>query len=762
MKAQRRASLPMCLFMLLAGCTLPGQPELEPLPNPAGNVTATPRVGGSVGSPSLPPPASTSFGTTPPVSLAPGRGEPGGGEYSLDFADTDVREAVAQILGGMLNLNYTIDPAVRGTVSLHTARPLTRAQLMPTLESLLAGVGAAVVQAGGLTRIVPVAAVGAGGATVLPLRYTSAEELVKVLQPLAGPNARITAAPERNAVVIAAAAGQVEPLVELVQSFDIDSLAGQSYAILPVTSGSAHDFADALREALHGAGAAPVRIVPLSRFDAVLVATTQPRFIDTVRRVYALVEHERRNTIRSWHVYYLQNSHSDDVAYTLQMAFTPNNVTAQPTASSSAAQQRRLGGTSMQSGAGGSGSGLASGGTSGGGTSGSALSSGGLLGGSSGGLASGGGQGQTSSGAAGSRAGAATSGTAASGNPLLGGLESGGGNDNADAMRILSNPQNNAVLIYATPQEEETVLAMLRKIDILPLQVRIDATIAEVTLNDQLQYGTQFFFKAGGINGVLSLPSSSTAVTTLAAASLSNSFPGFILGGNQNGGGPLAISMLQAITKVNVLSSPQIMVVDNQPARLQVGALVPYLTSQSQSTLVSNATVVNSVSYQPTGVILDVTPRVNSGGLVTLDISQEVSDVNTEATTTSGISSPQFDERYVTSRVVVQDGQTVGLAGLIRDTTSTGNQGIPWLKDIPVLGFLAGQQSNSRTRTELLVLITPHVVHDQRDARALTEDMREALRGAATMPAMLRALPPSGSDDPNARVIRRARDALTP
>jgi general secretion pathway protein D len=317
------------------------------------------------------------------------------------------------------------------------------------------------------------------------------------------------------------------------------------------------------------------------------------------------------------------------------------------------------------------------------------------------------------------------------------------------------------VLIYATPQEEETVLAMLRKIDILPLQVRIDATIAEVTLNDQLQYGTQFFFKAGGINGVLSLPSSSTAVTTLAAASLSNSFPGFILGGNQNGGGPLAISMLQAITKVNVLSSPQIMVVDNQPARLQVGALVPYLTSQSQSTLVSNATVVNSVSYQPTGVILDVTPRVNSGGLVTLDISQEVSDVNTEATTTSGISSPQFDERYVTSRVVVQDGQTVGLAGLIRDTTSTGNQGIPWLKDIPVLGFLAGQQSNSRTRTELLVLITPHVVHDQRDARALTEDMREALRGAATMPAMLRALPPSGSDDPNARVIRRARDALT-
>ena len=195
---------------------------------------------------------------------------------------------------------------------------------------------------------------------------------------------------------------------------------------------------------------------------------------------------------------------------------------------------------------------------------------------------------------------------------------------------------------------------------------------------------------------------------------------------------------------MNVLSSPQIMVVDNQPARLQVGALVPYLTSQSQSTLVANATVLNSVSYQPTGVILEVTPRINGGGLVTLDIDQEVSDVDTSAPTTSGITSPQFQERSVTSRVVVQDGQTIGLAGLIQDSVSRGNQGIPWLKDIPLLGFLGGQQNNTRTRTELLVLITPHVIHDQRDARALTEDMREALRDAAAMPAALQALPASG------------------
>jgi general secretion pathway protein D len=151
---------------------------------------------------------------------------------------------------------------------------------------------------------------------------------------------------------------------------------------------------------------------------------------------------------------------------------------------------------------------------------------------------------------------------------------------------------------------------------------------------------------------------------------------------------------------------------------------------------------------------MDVTPRVNSGGLVTLDIAQEVSDVS-NAVTTAGIQSPTFNERRVVSRVVVQDGQTVGLAGLIQDSSQRSNGGIPWLKDIPILGFFAGQQDNQRNRTELLVMITPHVVHDQRDARALTEDLREQLPNAAVVPDLFRHLPLSGSPDPNARLRQK-------
>jgi general secretion pathway protein D len=322
-----------------------------------------------------------------------------------------------------------------------------------------------------------------------------------------------------------------------------------------------------------------------------------------------------------------------------------------------------------------------------------------------------------------------------------GGNGGGSGGDDTNAMRIIPNAQNNAVLVYSTRQEEATVEAMLRKVDILPLQVRIDATIAEVTLNDQLQYGTQFFFKEGSINQTL------TSATSISG--------GFIFGAAARGV-TAALSALQAVTTVNVLSSPELMVLDNQTAQLQVGAAVPYLSQSSQSTLSANAPVVNSVQYQQTGVIMGVTPRVNSGGLVTLDISQEVSDV-ADTVTTAGLTSPTFNERRVVSRVVVQDGQTIGLAGLIQDSQSKSNSGIPWLKDVPILGLLLGEQSNKRQRTELLVLITPHVIRDQRDAKALTEDLREQLPNAALVPAHLQALPLSGSIDPSEPLRRKLK-----
>ncbi len=750
----------------MAGCNRPSPPAIPALaPLPTAPTAAAPRLNGSIGAPDALPPPNIAYGTGADTPSLPAAGSfAGGGDVSLDFADTDIREIVAQILGTILKVNYTIDPTVRGTATLHTVQPLPRAALVPTLESLLAQNGAALVMSGTLYRVLPAAQAvttaasdpGTAGAVVVPLRYASAEELAKVLQPYVGDGGKIAADPGRNALLIAGEPQARQGLIGLIKAFDVDILARQSYALLPVGSGDVKDFASALQDAFRGQSGGAlsglVKVVPLSRINAVLIVSPQQRYIEEARRVFALIDRGRRQTLRSWHVYYLQNSHSEDVAYVLQQAFTPGNVTAQPTARRQNSQQQTSGGGlgggsaggSLGSGSGGGfGGGLGSG--SAGGLGRSSLSSG------IGNGQSGQGQGTTQPpGAAGT---AQAQQPAAGANPLFGGLEPNNGEmANTDTLRVIPDDQNNSVLVYGTDRELATMEAMLRKIDILPLQVRIDAVIAEVTLNDTLQYGTQFFFKSGGINGILN--NGSSTVTNISGTSLNVNFPGFFLGGNGAGGVPIAIQALQEVTKVHVLSSPELLVLDNQPARLQVGSVVPYLSQTSQSTITSNAPVVSSINYQQTGVIMEVTPRVNSGGLVTLDIMQDVSSVAT-GITTPGINSPTFNERNVTSRVVVQDGQTVGLAGLITDTTSLGNQGIPWLKDVPILGLLAGSQNNARQRTELLILITPHVVHDQRDARALTEDLRDHLINAATVPDLLNNLGPSGQSDPSARLRQK-------
>jgi general secretion pathway protein D len=771
-----RALPPLILLLgVLLGCERAEQaaiPALSELPGTP--IAAPPRINGDVGAPEATSPAQISYGNPGDVALPRQTTGSGTGDISLDFADTDIREVVAQILGNILKLNYTMDPSVHGTATLRTVTPVPRSQLLLTLQSLLAQNGAALVQSGNLYRVLPAAQAAAAlgsdstaGSVIVPLHYASAEDLAKILQPYVGEGGKIIAEPGRNALLIGGEPQARESLINLVQAFDIDILARQSYALLPVNTGNVKDFAGALQDAFRGqsggALAGLVRVVPMSRINAVLVISPQPRYIDEARRVFSLIDRARQQTIRSWHVHDLQNSHAEDMAYVLQQAFTPNNVTAQPTNAQAGAQRmsNAVGGMGNTFGRGGGTGGI--GGTGGmqGGYTGGGLGVTGLAGGI------GGVQSVTAAtpGAGGQAAVAPPSQPAApqaqaqSSNPLLGPLEPGATEANADTLRIIPDDQNNAVLMYGTRREVDTIEAMLRKIDILPLQVRIDAVIAEVQLNDNLQYGTQFFFKSGGLNGILSNATQSTAVTpTLSPsqAQLNLSFPGFFIGGHGQGGAPFAINALQAVTKVNVLSSPELLVLDNQPARLQVGNVVPYLTQSSQSLIVANAPVVNSINYQQTGVVMEVTPRVNSGGLVTLDILQDVSDVS-NIITTPGINSPTFDDRNVTSRVVVQDGQTVGLAGLIRDNASTNNQGIPWLKDVPLLGFLAGNQNNTRQRTELLILITPHVMHDQRDALALTEDLREQVINAAAVPDTLNGLRPSGSPDPGARLRQKLK-----
>jgi general secretion pathway protein D len=741
--------------VLLAACqyiNAPSPPDLEPLEEPRALEAAPPRVSGAIPIDRSRERAFTAQGVAavpavpPPTTPAAG-GQ--AGDVTLNFVDTDIREIARTILGTTLKLNYTIDPNVHGTGSIDTGTPLPRSALLPTLETLLNSNGATLVEKGGVYSVVPIAvgnatnsvsganAIGAG-TQVVPLRYAAAKDLAKVLEPYVTEGGKITADSGRNALLVNGDTAVRETLVSLVRAFDIDILAGQSYALFPAGDSNPAQLAGELEKVFQSQGEGPlgglVRVLPMGRVNAVLVVSSQPRYVDAAKRFVGLMNRVEDATARAWHVYYVQNGQSADLELLLQRAFTPRNVSptgAPPGETAPGAAQLTIGGGR---GPGGGTSGFGGQGATGGfgGAGGGAGATTGLPGGP--GAAGGLGAGVPPPTAAAEGAPPATE-------PLSTETGAGGGAAPENRMRIIANRRNNALLIYATPSEYAVVEGMLRKIDIIPLQVLIEATIAEVDLNDTLQYGTQFFFKADHVAFTLG---PSGGLPPLGGLNFPSPSPFFILSKSPN----FALAALATVTKVKVLSAPQVMVLDNEPARLQVGQQVPVLTGTATSTLAAGAPVVNSVDYHSTGVIMQVTPRVNSGGLVSLDIAQEVSDVAAAATNTVA-GSPTFNDQLFRTRVAVQDGQTVGMAGLIRDNVSNGNSGIPFLKDIPLLSLFVSAQNNARVRTELLVMITPHVVHDQRDARALTEDLRSQLPAAGLLPQQLQRRGAPGMANPN-------------
>ncbi len=523
-------------------------------------------------------------------------------------------------------MNYTIDPAVHGTGSIETGAPLPRSALLPTLETLLNQNGATLVERNGVYSVVPIPigaatnpviganAIGAG-AQVVPLRYASAKDLGKMLEPFVAEGGKISADAGHNALLVSGSAAVRQTLVGLIRAFDVDMLAGQSYALFPAGDGDpgklAAQFEKVLQAQTDGSLSGIVRVLPMDRVNAILVVSSQPRYIDAANRFFHLAARVEDATARTWHVYYVQNGQSADLESLLQRAFTPGHVSPTPAPGGTApgAQQVSIaagrppgGGISGLGGQGGAAGAGAAGGTPG-----------------AGGAGAGGGLG----------AGLPAMPTSAEAQspatePLSTetGAEGGAGAENR--IRIIANRKNNALLIYATPREYSIIEGMLRKIDIIPLQVLIEATIAEVDLNDQLQYGTQFYFKVDHVAETLGTPATPPNFPSLTSLTFPSASPYFILSKSPN----FALAALSAVTKVKVLSAPQVMVLDNEPARLQVGQQVPVLTGTATSTLAAGAPVVNSVDYHATGVIMQVTPRVNSGGLVTLDIAQEVSDVS--------------------------------------------------------------------------------------------------------------------------------------
>jgi general secretion pathway protein D len=660
---------------------------------------------------------------------APQTDEEGG--ITLNYIDTDIREIIRQILGNILKVNYTIVSGFQGQVTIQTTHPLTREELLPTLQDLVSQSGGTMIYQNGFFRIGPAgddtvlppvvdSASSGMGSQAVPLRYASAKQLAATLQPFIGEGAKLLADPGRNVLVVSGSLSARRSLVDLIRVFDVDYLAGQSYALFPVKSGDPKKVATDLQHAIgidaDGPLAGTLNIIPIEQANAIMVVASRPAYLERASRLIGQIDRLSDSAGRNLHVYYLKNVQAQDIQSVLQRAVNPPSGGAgageaapgnlPPTAESAQ--------TASTTGA--VGGGLNPGGASS------------PLGGQqpSGGF--GGIGGTQPNGATNGAQGGGTE--TAQAEPDLGQQPTGAA---ANGPQIIADTKSNTLIIVATEAEYAKIEAAIRRLDVTPMQVLIDVTVAEVTLNDTLQYGTQFFLHTGSTQATLTTAASSSSSTgTTTSTANEQQFPGTLAGlapgfsiARTASSIQFALEALKSVTTVKVISSPKLLIMDRQTAKLQVGDLVPTITQSATSVVTANSAIVNSVEYQQTGVILAVTPKINSGGLVTLDINQQVSQVVN--TTTSSIDSPTFQQRQVSSKVIAQDGETISLAGMIQDSKTDGNSGIPWLSDIPYLGHLFSTQTNNDVRTELLILITPHVIYDQHDARALTEELRVKL-----------------------------------
>jgi len=327
----RLPALAMVLVLLAACQNVPSPPDLEPLEEPRALEAAPPRVSGSIPVDRSRERAFTTQGVAATPAVAPPTTPAAGGQagdITLNFVDTDIREIARTILGTTLKLNFTIDPNVHGTGSIDTGTPLPRSALLPALETLLNANGATLVERNGVYAVVPIAvgnttnpisganAIGAG-TQVVPLRYAAASSLAKVLEPYVAEGGKITADPARNALLVSGDAAVRETLVSLVRAFDIDILAGQSYALFPVGDSDPAKLAGELEKVFQSQGEGPlgglVRVLPMERVNAVLVVSSQPRYIDAAKRFAGLMNRVEDATARAWHVYYVQNGQSADL-----------------------------------------------------------------------------------------------------------------------------------------------------------------------------------------------------------------------------------------------------------------------------------------------------------------------------------------------------------------------------------------------------------------------------------------------------------------
>lgn len=689
--------------------------EPDRLPPPTGaSAKASPRQQIKTGNQTFvrpPAPAVSSSTANSPADAS--------GDIVFNFTNQPIEAVINSVMGDLLHENYSINQGVKGEVSFSTSKPVNKQQALSILETLLSWTDNAMIRqgsryvilpanqavAGKLVPEMPVARPSTGlSARLFPLHYISATEMQKLLKPFARDNAFLLVDPARNVLSLAGTPDELANYQDTIDTFDVDWLKGMSIGVYGLQRASVGELMPQLQKIFGPDSGMPlagmVRFLPIERTNSVVAISSQPRYLSEVGDWIHTIDEGGGNEPQMY-VYDVRNMKAADLAKYLRQIYGNGQIKDERAAKVAPGLRTR----SLSSLSGGASS------TSGMGLNASNDSQGEL---------------QQSEDDSESEVVDDNAGGMEGTSIETASREAGASQRLDNSTRITAQVSSNQLLIRTRPAQWAEIEAAVKRLDNAPMQVQIETRILEVNLSGELDLGVQWYL--GRLAG-------NSASTTVANASGSQG----ALGGGGAGLGAtdslfysfvssnlqVALHALETNGRTQVLSAPSLVVMNNQQAQIQVGDNIPI----SQTTVNTNVsdTTLSSVEYVQTGVILDVMPRINPGGLVYMDIKQQVSDANT-STTSDNNGNPRISTRSVSTQVAVQSGQTVLLGGLIKQDNSDTASTVPYLGRIPGLRWLFGTTSKSKKRTELIVLITPRVVTSNSQARQVTDDYRQQLQ----------------------------------
>jgi general secretion pathway protein D len=676
------------------------------------------------------------------------------GLFQLDNASlTDL----VNVLAKRLKINIIVDPRVNGAVTIHTYGDVKQVDLMPLLQTVLRVNHATLVQVGDLYHVVPVNSisqlpinplVNADGKTLpddermildlIFLKYATATEIEKLIKPFLGEGASDAVYEPANLIIVQDNSRNMKRTLDLLAMFDSDTFSGQRVRLFEVENSRPSDLVKDLDTvfkayALSDKGGA-VKFIPIDRINTLIAVAPNPGIFEEVQKWIAKLDIAPKIPVGAsgiW-VYRLKYGRAETMAMAI-MALYSGNPMALIQMAREMNQSRMMQGMGYQGGGyggGGYGGGGYGGGAYGGGGYGAGGYGGGYGAGGYGGAGYGGGYGAAGYGgnAAYQNYPAGTTPFGSSSTPLAGNDQTGQylkqgtgqGSTNPNAPHVIPNPFDNTLLVQGSSQEWEQIKHVLDQLDVAPRQVLIDAKIYEVDLNDTYNLGLTSALnnpiQTGNLlNGTNSGSGSGLTLTA-----------GWLVSRTRLLQAQLTAAESRGTTKL--VSAPSVIATDSIPATMNIGSQIPVATSTSASTITSGGTSVpiENISSQSSGITLSIVARVNSSGVVTLEIGQQVS--SPENTTTSNIDSPSFTNRSVSTQVTVQDGDTIAVGGGITESYQVTTGGIPYLNRLPGIGFLFGNKSVTKNRSELIIFFTPRVIYDTNAVVDAGEEIRKNLK----------------------------------